>query len=326
MKKLRRQRKLQLIVTRHYYPITLGNWYRAASQELKKCIGVGFSDVIIRSDGYHAEVYRLADEMNTKIKPAMIKYVSSKKFLKGLLSYKKEVDHFHDMIREHATIKEIAKEHLKVFPPMAVTYYVPNIFLDSVPKKNKKTILKKCVDYRKICHGIMDDFNAAVAYHLHKNKLPNYVTIDGKERSWMKKGFVCSKGRFLNIKWDDFLKKNNYYVENLAEVKQTLLKGKVSYKGKATGKVKIVLGPRDFHKVKKGDIIVCMMTQVNYFPLLNKVKAIVTDEGGITTHAAIISREMKIPCIMGTKIATKIFKDGDYVEIDANNGIVRKLR
>ena len=57
--------------------------------------------------------------------------------------------------------------------------------------------------------------------------------------------------------------------------------------------------------------------------LMKKAKAIVTDEGGITSHAAVISRELKIPCVIGTKIATKVLKNNDLIEVDADNGIVR---
>ena len=59
--------------------------------------------------------------------------------------------------------------------------------------------------------------------------------------------------------------------------------------------------------------------------ILRKYKAIVTDEGGVLSHASIISRELKIPCVIGTKIATRVFKNGDLVEVDANKGIVRKI-
>ena len=61
-------------------------------------------------------------------------------------------------------------------------------------------------------------------------------------------------------------------------------------------------------------------------PALIKAAAIVTDEGGVTSHAAIVSRELGIPCVVGTKIATKVLKDGDLVEVDANNGIVKILK
>ena len=67
------------------------------------------------------------------------------------------------------------------------------------------------------------------------------------------------------------------------------------------------------------------MTHPKDIVLIGKSLAIVTDEGGILSHAAIIAREMKKPCIIGTKIATKVFKDGDLVEVDANKGVVRKI-
>jgi pyruvate,water dikinase len=65
------------------------------------------------------------------------------------------------------------------------------------------------------------------------------------------------------------------------------------------------------------------MTVPDLVSAMKRAAAIVTDEGGVTCHAAIISRELKKPCIIGTKVATKVFKDGDLVEVDANKGIVR---
>lgn len=96
--------------------------------------------------------------------------------------------------------------------------------------------------------------------------------------------------------------------------------------GKAVGKVKIVRSATEIDKVKQGDILVAVMTRPDYVPAMKKAGAIVTDEGGITCHAAIVSRELGIPCIIGTKIATKVFKDGDLVEVNANHGWVKKLK
>ena len=86
---------------------------------------------------------------------------------------------------------------------------------------------------------------------------------------------------------------------------------------------------RDYHeqvqKFKKGEILVTGMTRPQIAHLCQKAAAIVTDEGGITSHAAIISREFNIPCIIGTNLATKVLKTGDMVEVDALVGTVRKL-
>jgi len=68
------------------------------------------------------------------------------------------------------------------------------------------------------------------------------------------------------------------------------------------------------------------MTMPKYLPAMKRASAFITDEGGITCHAAIISREMKKPCIIGTKIATQILIDGVLVEVDADKGIVRIIK
>ena len=78
--------------------------------------------------------------------------------------------------------------------------------------------------------------------------------------------------------------------------------------------------------MKQGEILVAPMTSPDYITALRKAAAVITDEGGITSHAAIVSRELGIPGIVGTKIATQVLKDGDLVEVDAERGIVRIIK
>lgn len=101
--------------------------------------------------------------------------------------------------------------------------------------------------------------------------------------------------------------------------------GRIASKGLAKGKVTIIRGIKDLNKVEEGSVLVAVTTHPDYVPAMRKAVAIVTDEGGITSHAAIISREFGIPCIVGTKIATQVLKDGDLVDVDADSGIVRKI-
>ncbi len=107
--------------------------------------------------------------------------------------------------------------------------------------------------------------------------------------------------------------------------KGRLIRGRGANQGVAKGRVRIMLTSSDKVDFKKGDILVTPMTTPDFVPLMGKAAAIVTDEGGITCHAAIISRELGIPCIVGTNDATKLLKEGDLVEVDATNGIVRKV-
>lgn len=104
------------------------------------------------------------------------------------------------------------------------------------------------------------------------------------------------------------------------------LKGTVACMGKVRGTVKIVLELSDMKKVQKGDILVSNETTPDLLPAMERAAAFVTDEGGLSCHAAIVSREMKKPCIVGTKIGTKILKDGDLIEVDAEKGIVKKIK
>ena len=101
------------------------------------------------------------------------------------------------------------------------------------------------------------------------------------------------------------------------------LVGRVACPGKATGKVRIILLKKDVGLIEEGEILVSTMTTPDFVPAVKKCAAIITDEGGITCHAAIVSRELGKPCIIGTKIATKVLKEGDVVEVDAEKGIVR---
>ena len=104
------------------------------------------------------------------------------------------------------------------------------------------------------------------------------------------------------------------------------IKGVVAFAGKAQGIVKVVKRVEDLQKVKEGDILVAPMTFPSFIIAMKYAAAFVTDEGGITCHAAIVAREMKKPCVIGTKIATKVLKDGDLVEVDANKGVVKILK
>ena len=115
-------------------------------------------------------------------------------------------------------------------------------------------------------------------------------------------------------------------IETIDSKNITQLKGQIAYKGIVQGRVKLLMSFKEVDKVKKGDIIVSSMTMLDVLPAMERAAAIVTDEGGVLCHAAIISRELKKPCIVGTKIATQVFKDGDMVEVDANKGVVKKLK
>jgi len=155
--------------------------------------------------------------------------------------------------------------------------------------KANKEIIKEVYE----CHACIPDENGEV------------ITLHGKDAEEFYKNIEEAK--------DD-------NIEQKSE-----LKGVCACRGNAKGAVKIINQPKDMDKMRDGDILVSTATTPSIVLAMKKASAIITDEGGLTCHAAIVSRELNIPCVVGTKIATKVLKDGDLVEVDANNGVVKKL-
>lgn len=112
----------------------------------------------------------------------------------------------------------------------------------------------------------------------------------------------------------------------LFDISSVEVHGAMAYSGSTTGYARIVFDPAKVKVFNAGDILVTGMTRPEFLPLMKKAGAFVTDAGGILSHAAILARELKKPAVIGTQIATKVLKDGDLVEVDANKGVVRILK
>ncbi len=112
-------------------------------------------------------------------------------------------------------------------------------------------------------------------------------------------------------------------IQEGADTQISEVRGQVAQKGKVVGKVRIVKNRAQANLVEEGEVVVSPMTTPDFIVGMHKAAAFVTDEGGIVCHAAIVAREMKKPCIIGTKIGSQVFKDGDMVEVDADQGIVK---
>lgn len=104
-----------------------------------------------------------------------------------------------------------------------------------------------------------------------------------------------------------------------------VLKGVSGSTGIAVGKVCLINSPKEFYKMKKGDILVCHLTDPEWTPLFKLASAVVADTGSALSHAAIVAREYNIPAVLGVGFATTKFKDGDMIQVDGNKGVVRGL-
>lgn len=161
------------------------------------------------------------------------------------------------------------------------------------------------------------------------NGLAQNRLIDGETLMQRFKLSVCLWDRKGNTKFIigdkaiNFIKKN--IKDNPENEKGKKIHGVCASVGRYRGKAKIIMSAMHIFKIKKGDVLIAPMTSPDYVIGMKKAGAIVTDEGGLTCHAAIVSRELRVPCVVGAKKATKIFKDGDLVEVNANHASIKLI-
>jgi phosphohistidine swiveling domain-containing protein len=189
-----------------------------------------------------------------------------------------------------------------------------DLFYDASDRLIRQTIhyLYPYISYNQALSLVYREISKPPEINVLKQRLKNTVFIPGK---------------YFKIETlKDFTQTNQQYlfkVENFdSNIK--VLKGRVAYKGKVVGRVRILKNKSQIATFKQGEILVSAMTTPVFLPTMKKAAAIVTDEGGITCHAAVVAREIKKPCIIGTKIATQVLKNGDLVEVDAERGIIKK--
>lgn len=164
-----------------------------------------------------------------------------------------------------------------------------------------------------IQYALPQEFHQPLAKRVAKQRARFHVMIAKKDETTVLTGAPART----------FLRQHRFARKNAIAAKAVT--GFPAYQGLVTAKCIVIHRAADWNKVSPGRIIVTHMTVPQHVPYLRRSVGLVTDEGGINSHAAITAREFKIPCIVGTKIATQVFKNGDLVKVDAIKGIVRKI-
>jgi phosphohistidine swiveling domain-containing protein len=236
-------------------------------------------------------------DMNNKIR-------SSREAVLSELSPEPDVRNLADMLSEMTYIKDYAREALSIS-----IYSSRKIFAEIGRRIGEKESFVKMMTPEEInfaLHGGQYD-RLEIG-----DRIDHYVLV----YDWEKEDpmvYTGEKGRVMDLSF------------KFEKTEVNEVQGSVASLGHAIGKAKIILSQADFSKFEQGDILISPMTTPDFVPLMKKAAAIVTDEGGITCHAAIVSRELGVPCIIGTQIASKVFKDGELVEVKANHGVVRRV-
>ncbi|MFC1685409.1 PEP-utilizing enzyme [Nanoarchaeota archaeon] len=329
---------------------------RFKGKDLKRLTGLGYDRWLFLNNGEDSVgLYYDVKEFERNNQAAMA-LVNDWTKLKKLFSQGKEVvKEIEEMIekfkQERPQISDLKGEYVKVVDKLIDYFiYVVEIpyYCGGILEKNNLVddgryswIMKECEDFRSKSHYpdyykyVLSYFKETLANKLNVKieelDLATYdellllmggrdlISLNLKNRE---KGFICFSefGDEKFIEDEKFLK--SFYPDQKTVSE---LEGTVAQKGVARGRVCVVISEKDFHKFKEGEVIVTIHSNPSFMPILNKCSAIVADEGGMLCHAAIVSRELGKPCITGTRIATKVLKDGDLVEVDADKGVVRKL-
>ncbi|MBW9223823.1 phosphoenolpyruvate synthase [Methanothermococcus sp. SCGC AD-155-E23] len=199
---------------------------------------------------------------------------------------------------------------------------------------DKRTLTPKSISVaRKEVMFIRDEKGETKKVEVPEDLKEKRVLSDEELRRLGQIGLSIEKhyGRPMDVEWA--IEKGKIYMlqarpittlekEKKEEGGEILLRGIGASPGLASGKVKIIHDIREIEKIEEGDVLVTKMTTPDMVPAMKKASAIVTDDGGLTCHAAIISRELGTPCVVGTQKATKVLKDNMVVTVDGEKGIV----
>jgi len=270
-----------------------------------------------------------------------LEYWSKDYFIREL---RKKLQHYSDKIdKKVQMIEKKDKENLKIKQEIIKKYKLSEKQIDLIKKIN---LFAVWTDERKKLEFKLHYYYSKILLELEKRYNIPYINLKylfTEELSEVSQG----RDRILRITNKrinkDFMvefrngqggiiparRKNKILRELSEQTKPSEIKGTVACRGNKNfyqGRVKVLFSPREGDKVKKGDFLIATMTTPDYIVSMKKAAGFITDEGGVTCHAAIVAREMNKPCIIGTKIATKVLKDGDLVEVDAERGVVKILK
>lgn len=245
------------------------------------------------------------------------KFTEKNKNLKSFLKNKKEfVDNYRMFFTYHQVI-----------------YWTADYIATTFPKNDKGEkiikILDRVYNYNELVVPDAEKYfkKLKINKFLHDEIGEGYKYFTEKERK-NGLGIIFIKGKRMILNWKDsknlenFIEKRNK--KYLGKIKE--IKGISAQEGRCIGKVQLIKNFSKLKNIKEGAILVTYQVRPQFNKFVKKAGAIITDEGGILCHASMLSREFKIPCIVGTKIATEVLKTGDRVEINGSKGIIKIIR
>ncbi|PLX28824.1 hypothetical protein C0581_00835 [Candidatus Parcubacteria bacterium] len=271
-----------------------------------------------------------------------------KKFAQDL---KEKTDNILNNVLQQPVENVVSKDGLKQFE-LEIEDYLPAYIrfiraANYLPEDTDQDLIDIMEDvrmYSEPVYGFIDDYLRKIATHISPEigvtpeestymthyELRDYIDTDKiPDRDVIKErakscGIYSHDGKVTVLSFEKTNTLKKLILEQKIDDTQTV-KGFVASEGVARGAVRVVLDPHNVAEFNDGDILVAEMTRPEYVPLMKRAGAIVTDAGGVLCHAAIVSRELGKPCVIGTQYASEVLKDGDEVEVDAQKGLIKKI-
>ncbi len=248
--------------------------------------------------------------------------------LKGIRISREDYNKFIEAMLDYGSPHRAVKIAVDFLPAEILEKHLPvlseaRVYAEPVYEKTEEFMQKFAAQLSQVTNYAQELILAMtkdeIELYLEKGKLPSKSSLEERFKA---AAIVFESGKYQVLTGKDVLELENQIEAKLLQNSQ--IKGSTAYPGKVVGKVRIIMKADQEKEFNPGDILVSGMTRPEFQHLFEKAGAVVTNAGGILCHAAIVAREMKKPCIVGTEIATKVLKDGDMIEVDADNGIVRK--
>ena len=274
------------------------------------------------------EVRNLLKKDPLFVKRTVAEFEKSHKISGPIIRQEKELN--------HADLMQFIDEHLKEWPWFEGIWWLIEVLGEDKPDSPEYRMVQKARketdEYGDACDHVLIKSLKKIFPKL--GDLSTVLTIDEIRHKDIplkrilekrKKEYIYANARiFDNKSLEDVEKIFGIELEKQnTEGSKDALRGSPAYPGKIKARVKIILGRNQVGEMQAGTVLVSPMTTVDFLPAMQKAAGIITDEGGITCHAAIVAREMGKPCVIGTKIATRILKDGDMVEMDGGKGTIK---
>ncbi len=283
--------------------------------------GAGMADRVVKDNKFAkwlcSEVKKRADRITSTMHSLASRQISEKDYSRFLID-------FYQYVSPHVCVKRVPdylpqKEMQRLLPQFeAARLNSEHVYADT--EKLMEEFAKQVGRKNKLAPKlVLCCTKEEIAKYFRTGKLPAASEL---EKRWDFAALVFENGEYKLLTGPQAAEVEKA-VHAFAE--KSKLSGKSAFPGIARGRVRIVIDPTKARDFRRGDVLVTGMTRPTFLPLMEKACAFVTDAGGILSHAAIVAREMRKPCIVGTERATKVLKDGDRVEVDATKGTVRKI-